>query len=119
MPRISRCSTAKPVLFAWHLYDLMATRLYPIDDRLAMYVDTIQRADRVTPERIVTEAAQWGIRRSRAEETVADVLDRLPDALAASANETAAVPAELVDFVTRRVDRLRSATPRARAGRPD
>ncbi len=97
------------------LYDLMATRLYPTDDHLAMYVDTVQKADRVTPERIVNEAARWGIRRPRAEEIVSDVLDRLPDAVAAAANETAAVPSELVDLVSRRVDRLLSTSPRAGA----
>lgn len=97
------------------LYDLMATRLYPTDDHLAMYVDTVQKADRVTPERIVNEAARWRIRRPRADEIVTDIRDRLRDAVTAAANETPDVPPELVDLVTRRVDGLLSATPRAGA----
>ena len=95
------------------LYDLMATRLYPIDDHLAMYVDAVQKADRVTAERIVNEAERWGIRRPRAEGIVSDVLDRLPNAIEAAANETAAVSQELVDLVTRRVDHLLSTLSRA------
>ncbi|HUB35399.1 MAG TPA: type II toxin-antitoxin system HipA family toxin [Solirubrobacteraceae bacterium] len=88
------------------LYDLMATRLYPVDDHLAMYVDTVQRADRVTAERLVNEAAGWGMRRQRAEEIVGDLLERLPAALVAAAEETTDAPADLVALVGSRVDRL-------------
>jgi serine/threonine-protein kinase HipA len=95
------------------LYDLISTRLYPLGDHLAMYVDTVQKADRVTPERIVNEGARWRIRRPRAEEVVADVLDRLPDAIAAAADETVGTPKELVDLVNRRIDQLPSSAARA------
>lgn len=109
--------TRSGVLRLAPLYDLMATRRYPTDDYMAMYVDTVQNADRVTPERTVNEATRWGIRRTRADEIVSNVLDRLPDAVEAAANVTAAVPQELVDLVIRRVDRLLSASPRASASR--
>jgi serine/threonine-protein kinase HipA len=89
------------------LYDLLATRLYPVDEKLALYVDHVQRADRVTAERIVNEAARWGLARNRAAEIVSDCLDRLPAAAAAAAEETAGVPSELVDLVGGRIDRLR------------
>jgi hypothetical protein len=31
------------------------------DDRLAMYIDTVQRTSRVTAERIANETARWGM----------------------------------------------------------
>jgi hypothetical protein len=89
------------------LYDLLSTRLYPLDDKLAMYVDSVQKADRVTAERIVNEAARWGLGRGSAEETVADVLDCLPAAIAAAAGETDGLPTELPEAVRRRVELMR------------
>jgi serine/threonine-protein kinase HipA len=89
------------------LYDLMATRLYPIDDKLAMYIDGVQKADRVTGERIVSEASSWPIARPRAREIVADYLERLPAAVEAAAEETDGLPPELRELVERRVLHLR------------
>ncbi len=89
------------------LYDLLSTRLYPLDDKLAMYVDSVQKADRVTAERIVNEATRWGLGRGSAEETVADALDRLPATIAAAAGETEGLPAELPELVGRRVELMR------------
>jgi serine/threonine-protein kinase HipA len=88
------------------LYDLMSTRLYPVDDKLAMYVDTVQKADRVTSERIVNEATSWGLRRQLAEDVVGDVLARIPQAAASAADEAADVPAKLVQLVLNRTKRL-------------
>lgn len=94
------------------LYDILSTKLYPLDDKLAMYVDTVQKADRVTADRIVNEATRWGLRRGRVEEVVSDCLDRLPTAVSAAAGEVDGVPADLVALVGQRVDQLRrSATP--------
>jgi hypothetical protein len=90
------------------LYDLLSTRLYPLDDRLAMYIDGVQQADRVTAERIANEAARWGMSRNSAEELVSDTLDRLSAAISAAAGETADLPPELPDLVSRRVGNLRS-----------
>jgi serine/threonine-protein kinase HipA len=88
------------------LYDLMSTRLYPVDDKLAMYVDTVQKADRVTSERIVNEATWWGLRRQLAEDVVGGLLARIPEAAASAADEAADAPAKLVQLVLNRTKRL-------------
>lgn len=93
------------------LYDLLSTRLYPLDDKLAMYVDTVQKADRVTAPRIVNEAIKWGITSTNAEEIVADTLDRLPAAITQATKDIEAVPDSLPELVTKRVDQLRTSTP--------
>jgi serine/threonine-protein kinase HipA len=95
------------------LYDLLSTRLYPFDDKLAMYVDTVQKADRVTAPRIVNEATKWGMHRRTAEEIVTDTLDRLPSAISQAAEQIDALPDTLRELVTKRVDRLRTPTPPA------
>jgi serine/threonine-protein kinase HipA len=101
------------------LYDLLSTRLYPIDDKLAMYVDSVQKADRVTADRIVNEATSWGMTRGRVEEIVNDSLDRLPAAVAAAEDETERLPPELPSLVGQRVDRLRtSLSSRSRPAQP-
>jgi serine/threonine-protein kinase HipA len=92
------------------LYDLLSTRLYPLDDKLAMYVDTVQKADRVTAERIVNEAIRWGMTRGSAEEIVTDSLDRLPAAVLAAAEEIDALPPSLPELVSKRVNQLRTST---------
>jgi serine/threonine-protein kinase HipA len=90
------------------LYDLLSTRFYPIDDKLAMYVDSVQKADRVTPERIVNEARAWGVPRARAQATVFELLGRMPEAVSVAAAETPGLPAELHASVSKRVERLRA-----------
>jgi serine/threonine-protein kinase HipA len=90
------------------LYDLMSTRLYPIDDTLAMYVDGVQKADSVTADRIVNEASRWPIAKSRAREIVMDCLDRLPAAVEAVAADTDGIPPELTEMVERRIHQLRA-----------
>lgn len=90
------------------LYDLMCTLHYG-DDRLAMYVDSVQRTDRVTAERIVNEAARWGMSPNRATEIVADLLDRAPAAIAAAREETGGVPDDLFATIERRLAQLRPA----------
>jgi serine/threonine-protein kinase HipA len=93
------------------LYDLLSTRLYPLKDHLAMYVDSVQRVDPVTTDRIVNEASRWSMRRARARELVVELLDRLPDALAAVATQTPEVPDHLLAQLGRRVDTLRASVP--------
>lgn len=88
------------------LYDLICTRLYPLDAHLSMYVDTVQHADRVSGDRIVNEAAKWGMRGERAEAIVTDLIEQLPDAIAAATTETAGVPDELVELIQGRVKQL-------------
>jgi serine/threonine-protein kinase HipA len=87
------------------LYDLMCTLHYG-DDRLAMYVDSVRRMDRVTAERIVSEAAGWGLPPNRAPAIAGDLLDRAPAAIAAAREETDGVPDDLVSAIERQLARL-------------
>lgn len=87
------------------LYDLMSTRYYG-DERLAMSVDTVQRTDRVTADRIENEAVRWGLSRQRATGIIANVLARVPAATLAAAAETPGVPDDLVELVARQTERL-------------
>jgi serine/threonine-protein kinase HipA len=89
------------------LYDLLSTRLYPLDDKLAMYIDTVQKADRVTAASIVNEAEKWGITRRIAQGTVNDTLDQLPAAISQAAEEIDELPDGLLELVEQRVERLR------------
>jgi serine/threonine-protein kinase HipA len=90
------------------LYDLLSTRFYPTDDKLAMYVDTVEKADRVTPERIVNEARTWGVPRAGAEATVFELLGRLPEAISVAAAETPGLPEDLHALLSKRVESLRA-----------
>lgn len=89
----------------------MSTRLYPVDDKLAMRIDRVQKADRVGADRIVNEAERWGMRRPRAEQLVSDLLSRLPAAVSAAAAQTEAIPPELLDLIARRLDHLTHTAP--------
>jgi serine/threonine-protein kinase HipA len=102
--------TESGVLRLAPLYDLLSTRLYPLDEKLAMYVDTVQKADRVTADRIVNEAARWGMARRSVEEIVADCLDRLPAAVSAAADEINGLPEELPALVLQRRNHLKSSS---------
>lgn len=90
------------------LYDLMCTQHYG-DDRLAMYIDTVQRTSRVTAERIVNEAVRWGMSRERASGTISDILERAPAAMTAAREETDGIPDEMVSTIEHQLDRLRTA----------
>ncbi|MEX2447385.1 MAG: HipA domain-containing protein [Solirubrobacterales bacterium] len=89
------------------LYDLICTLHYG-DDRLAMYVDSVQRTDRVTAERIVNEAIRWGMSPNRATEIVGDLLERAPGAIALAGEQTSGVPEDLVATIERRLAQLRA-----------
>ncbi len=89
------------------LYDLMCTLRYG-DNRLAMYIDTVQRIDRVTAARITNEAVRWGMSRELAAETVDDLLDRAPTAIAAARDETPGAPDEIIATIKRQLAQLRS-----------
>jgi serine/threonine-protein kinase HipA len=91
------------------LYDLMDT-LYYGDDRLAMLVDNVHRTDRVTVERIVNEAARWGMPRDQAEATVTALLDHAPSAIAAALDETPDVPDRLISTIEGQRARLDAGT---------
>lgn len=87
------------------LYDVLSTLFYE-QYHLAMYVDKVQRMDRVTISRIVNEAGSWGMRRDRAEGIVSDLVSRMPDAIAAATEETPQVPRRLVDIVQAQLRRV-------------
>jgi serine/threonine-protein kinase HipA len=89
------------------LYDLMNTLHYG-DDRLAMYIDGVQRTDRVTAQRIANEAVRWGLSPRRATETIGDLLEKAPTAIAAAREETDGVPTGLVATIERQLAQLRS-----------
>jgi hypothetical protein len=78
------------------------------DERLAMYVDSVQRTDRVTVERIVNEIVRWGTSPDRAAEIVGDILDRAPRAISAAREETEGVPEDLATTIERRLVQLRA-----------
>jgi serine/threonine-protein kinase HipA len=89
------------------LYDLMSTLHYG-DDHLAMYIDGVQRTDRVTGRRLIKEAARWGLARGRATEIVRDLLDRAPEATAWARQESSDVPDEILSIIDQQLERLRS-----------
>jgi serine/threonine-protein kinase HipA len=90
------------------LYDLMCTLHYG-DNRLAMYIDTVQKIDRVTAARVANEAVRWGMSRDRAVATIDDILGRAPAAIAKAREQTPGLPPELFATVESQLARLRSA----------
>jgi serine/threonine-protein kinase HipA len=89
------------------LYDVLSTLVYG-DERLAMSVDDVRRTNRVTADRIVNEAARWGLSRRRASEIVAEILDRAPAAVKAARDETEGTPADVLRVVESQLAALRS-----------
>lgn len=87
------------------LYDLMSSRIYG-DGRLAMKIDGEQRMDRVTAERLLDEAAAWGLRRTTATGIVRDLLERVAAAADAAAAEVPGSPASLRPLIDREHDAL-------------
>jgi serine/threonine-protein kinase HipA len=90
------------------LYDLVSTLHYG-DDRLAMYVDDVRRTNRVTADRLVKEASQWGLSKRRASQVVADMLDRALTAVEAARDETEGLPDGILRVVKTQHSKLRSA----------
>lgn len=89
------------------LYDLLSTLFYG-DEHLAMYVDNVHRTNRVTADRIVNEAIRWGLSKRRASGVIADILDRVVDAVAVAAAETIGLPAEIPALVNSQLAQVRS-----------
>ncbi len=88
------------------LYDVMST-LYYGDDRLAMYIDNVHRANRVTIDRLQNEAASWGIPRSRAAEVIDELLSAVPEAARRAQEETPDLPADIPGIVSAQLNVLR------------
>lgn len=89
------------------LYDLLSTFIYG-DRQLAMYIDSVQRTDRVTLERMLNEAVSWGMSRAGAQATIEDLIDRLPAATERAAAETPGLPGDLLELVQAQSERLRA-----------
>ena len=89
------------------LYDLLSTLFYG-DEHLAMYVDNVHKTNRVTADRIVNEATRWGLSKRRASDVIADILERVVDAVAAAAAETTDLPAEIPALVNSQLVQVRS-----------
>jgi serine/threonine-protein kinase HipA len=87
------------------LYDVMST-LYYQDDRLAMFIDDVNRTDRVTTDRILNEATSWGMARTTASEIVAELFERVPEAIERALAETPGVPEEIQRIVASQFERL-------------
>lgn len=89
------------------LYDLMSTVPYGAD-RLAMYVDSVQRIERVTGDRLVNEAVRWGMARRRAADVVGDMLERAGAAAEAAREETHDLPDNVFAVVGAQLRQVRS-----------
>ena len=90
------------------LYDLLSTLHYG-DDHLAMYIDHVHRTNRVTADRIINEAARWGMSRRQASEVVADILARMPAAVDSALAETPGLPPEIPAIIGAQLAQVRSA----------
>jgi hypothetical protein len=65
-----------------------------------MYVDSVQRIHRVTADRIINEAARWGMGRRRASQIIADIIDRAPTVVSPAIAETPSLPAEIPEIIS-------------------
>jgi len=89
------------------IYDVLSTLTYG-DNHLAAYVDNVRRTDQVTGDRLINEAAGWGISERRAKEIVRDLLDRAPAASAAARTQTPGLPTTIPTVVDAQLTRLRT-----------
>jgi serine/threonine-protein kinase HipA len=89
------------------LYDLMST-LYYKDETLAMYIDGVQRTNKVTRQRLVNEAKAWGMRQDAISGTVDELVQRVPEAISRARDETAGLPPKIVAIVESQLRKLRN-----------
>lgn len=89
------------------LYDVMSTLFYD-DDHLAMYIDDVRNTNRVTLDRLVNEAASWGMSPNRVSDIVSRILDSATAAVEAARAETPGLPQEIPQIVATQLERLRS-----------
>jgi hypothetical protein len=82
--------------------------LYYGDDRVALYVDSVQRTRLVTADRILNEAARWRLGRRRASHIIADINDRTPNAVALALAETPSLPAEIPAIIDDQLAQIKS-----------
>jgi serine/threonine-protein kinase HipA len=88
-------------------YDIMSTTFYPqVDARPGMYVNHKTSMHDITTTDLVEEAIAWGLLGNRVRARVLDLLDRLPTALAAAANDVPTAPDDLLAHVQVRASRF-------------
>jgi hypothetical protein len=67
----------------------------------------VRRTGSVARERLVNEAASWGIREGEGSAIIDELLDGLENAVERAALETPGVPPELIQFVASQTQLLR------------
>jgi serine/threonine-protein kinase HipA len=97
--------TPEGVLTLAPLYDVMSTLRYGVE-YLAMFVDSVQRLDRVTGARVVNEAARWGLSRDTSANVLYDLVTRAPAAVEQAASETSDLASEVLDTVASQLKAL-------------
>jgi len=90
--------TRDGVLSLAPLYDVMSTLRYQVE-YLAMYVDAVQRLERVTGASVINEATNWGMSRDTATRIVVDMVGRAPRAIELASRETKDLTDEVLDTV--------------------
>ncbi len=87
------------------LYDTLST-LYYIDGELSMYIDTVRKTASVTGERLVNEAVSWGMREESARQTISELCERVPDALASALEATPGLPVKISRIIASQLQQL-------------
>lgn len=88
-------------------YDIMSTQIYKdLDARMAMYVDSVQRLDRVTAAKLVNEGSSWGLSRELAGAAVDEFNADLPRALDKAIGDVPNTPDSLIKNIQRQVKRV-------------
>jgi serine/threonine-protein kinase HipA len=91
-------------------YDVMSTTFYPgLDQTLGMYVDEVRNINKVTPNRLVNEALQWGMDRDEAASIVNETLTKLAEASRDTSLSPASKP--FGESIGRRAEQMLEAPP--------
>lgn len=92
------------------LYDAMCTTYYSgtdgtpnVETKLGLHISNKTDINDVTIQDIANEASHWGTRRSKSMLLIANLLERLPDAIDSAADEIANVPDNLITIVQARL----------------
>lgn len=97
------------------MYDVFCTLTYPeISINASMFVDGITAMPDIRPENVINEGVSWGIKRSRGEEIVSDLLASATQAMQTAISNTdrvRPVPGPLAEFLLARVASLADAAP--------
>jgi serine/threonine-protein kinase HipA len=89
------------------LYDVMSTLFYE-QGELAMYIDNVRSTNQVTSDRIINEAVSWGLARSRATQTLNELLSAVPASVEAATADTPGLPDAIPNIVASQLEKLSS-----------